>query len=399
MLPEFTGERVVPGKVDGDLWNEHIARYAFAGRLALQKRVLDAGCGTGYGMVELAPAAQFATGLDISAEAVLYARGHYRFPNVSFVQGSCIRMPFREHSFDLVVAFEVLEHLKEWPSFLKEIRRVLHPSGQVIISTPNARFYGLEREAIGPNPYHEHEFTFEEFSRELLTVFPHVCFFVQNHVEGFVIKPLKSPTAIDARVDKDIVVAEEAHFFIAVCALAPQTGSPAFIFLPRSGNVLNERRLHIEKLNEEIRTKDKWIAQQAEEHQRLLEMFRRQLQEIEEKNHWAEQLDAQINQARTRIVELQQEMEAQQQGYETKIAELEAENREIGRLLKLEVEDKLNCLNVLHQAERSVEERTQWALRLQEQLDELQVQLSRFRASRWVKLGKALGIGPKDKSY
>ena len=53
-MAEFTGERVIPGQVDVDLLNEHLARYAFAARLARGKRVLDAGCGAGYGSAELA---------------------------------------------------------------------------------------------------------------------------------------------------------------------------------------------------------------------------------------------------------------------------------------------------------------------------------------------------------
>ena len=53
-LAEFTGERVIPGEVDVDLLNEHMARYTFAARLARGKRVLDAGCGAGYGSAELA---------------------------------------------------------------------------------------------------------------------------------------------------------------------------------------------------------------------------------------------------------------------------------------------------------------------------------------------------------
>ena len=57
-LAEFTGERVIPGEVDIDLLNEHMARYTFAARLARGKRVLDAGCGAGYGSAELARAAE-----------------------------------------------------------------------------------------------------------------------------------------------------------------------------------------------------------------------------------------------------------------------------------------------------------------------------------------------------
>jgi SAM-dependent methyltransferase len=66
-LAEFTGERVIPGQVDVDLLNEHMARYTFAARLARGKRVLDAGCGAGYGSAELASQADSVTvGVDVA---------------------------------------------------------------------------------------------------------------------------------------------------------------------------------------------------------------------------------------------------------------------------------------------------------------------------------------------
>src|SRR3954462_3875606 len=83
-LAEFTGERVIPGEFEVDLLNEHLARYTFAARLARGKRVLDAGCGAGYGSAELAHAAQSVVGIDQAAEAVEFAREHYRLPNLSF---------------------------------------------------------------------------------------------------------------------------------------------------------------------------------------------------------------------------------------------------------------------------------------------------------------------------
>ena len=136
-MAEFTGERVVPGEVDADLWNEHFARYAFAARLSRKKRVLDTGCGTGYGTAELARAAALAVGVDISAGAIEYARQHYAHANVRFLRASCEALPLASSSFDLVVSFEVIEHLKEWQAFLLEIRRLLAPGGQCVISTPN----------------------------------------------------------------------------------------------------------------------------------------------------------------------------------------------------------------------------------------------------------------------
>src|SRR5215467_642077 len=103
-LAEFTGERVIPGQVDPDLMNEHLARYAFAARLARGKRVLDAGCGAGYGSGELAKTALSVLGVDQSADAVIFARENYRLPNLHFLPASVTALPHPNASFDLVVA-------------------------------------------------------------------------------------------------------------------------------------------------------------------------------------------------------------------------------------------------------------------------------------------------------
>src|SRR4029450_5539868 len=87
-LAEFTGERLIPGQVDVDLLNEHVARYSFASRLARGKRVLDAGCGAGYGAAELAREAHSVIGMDLSADAMSFAHENYRLPNLCFEQGS-----------------------------------------------------------------------------------------------------------------------------------------------------------------------------------------------------------------------------------------------------------------------------------------------------------------------
>src|SRR5580698_6057306 len=92
-LAEFTGERVIPGEVDVDLLNEHMARYTFAARLARGKRVLDAGCGAGYGSAELARAAESVVGVDCAPDAVEFARAHYPVANLKFEVASCEALP------------------------------------------------------------------------------------------------------------------------------------------------------------------------------------------------------------------------------------------------------------------------------------------------------------------
>ena len=174
-MAEFTGERVIPGEVDVDLLNEHVARYTFAARLARGKHVLDAGCGAGYGAAELAQVAGQVLGADVAHEAVVFAQAHYRLPNLCFEQASCAALPHRDGSFDLVVAFEVIEHLADWRAFLLEVRRLLAPGGQFIVSTPNKLYYTESRGPDGANPFHVHEFDFAEFHGELKAVFPASC--------------------------------------------------------------------------------------------------------------------------------------------------------------------------------------------------------------------------------
>src|SRR5450759_3212865 len=235
-LPEFTGERLIPGEVDIDLLNEHMARYHFAVRLARAKRVLDAGCGAGYGSAELADVAESVTAIDIAPAAVEYARAHYALPNLAFEQASCTQLPYAGGVFDLVVAFDVIEHLENWRDFLQEARRVLAPAGQLIVSTPNRLYYTESRGTEGANPFHVHEFDFDEFTRELKQFFPYVTMFLENHIEGVTFQPfqpIEPGHTVETRVDATEPAPDASHFFLAVCAYRPQIGNPIFVYVPR----------------------------------------------------------------------------------------------------------------------------------------------------------------------
>jgi SAM-dependent methyltransferase len=420
-LAEFTGERVIPGQVDPDLMNEHLARYAFAARLARGKRVLDAGCGAGYGSGELAKTAASVLGVDQSSDAIAFARENYRLPNLRFVQGSASALPHPDASFDLVVAFEVIEHLEEWREFLLEVRRVLVPTGQFIVSTPNKLYYAETRERAGPNPFHHHEFEFAEFRDELSSVFPHISLFLENHVEGVVFQPVEAGDTAEVRCDGADAAPAGSHFFVAVCAHRPQIGNPTFVFVPRTGNVLREREQHIGLLEGELAVKNEWLEKAKQElsdlnqeHQKLLEMFRAQKVQLEACNQWSEKLNQEIEERSARVAQLQDELAAEQsaargvaEGYESKVLELEEDIRQktawardtesrLGKEIAEKSEELAKCVEILHQTEKTAEDHRLSAEKLKEEVARLERELAGFQASRWVKLGRRLGLGPEQ---
>jgi len=379
-VPEFTGERLIPGHVEVDLLNEHMARYTFAARLAAGKCVLDAGCGAGYGSAELARVADSVIGADIAAEAADFAREHYQLPNLRFEQASCTALPHADATFDLVVAFEVIEHLTDWHALLLEARRLLAPNGQFVVSTPNRLYYTESRGDRGANPFHVHEFDFEEFREELSRVFPHVTLFLENHAEGIVFQPCPTGNTSEVRVDSSAAEPNESHFFVAVCAHRSQTGNPTFVYVPRTANVLRERERHIALLQQELDTKNEWLARTQREHGELVGLHRQLTEELQHSNEWAKSLDVEVSERRARIVQLQEELGSVAQGYAARVKELETDIASTEQWAR-DMEARLN-------------EEVDTRARLQQRADYLQQQVNQYRGSRWVKLGRKLGLGP-----
>lgn len=425
-MSEFTGERAIPGEIDADLMNEHVARYLFAARLARGKRVLDAGCGAGYGAAELARAAHSVIGLDRAAEAVDFARAHYRLPNLFFEQASCAALPHPDGAFDLVASFETIEHLEDWRGFLLEARRVLAPTGQFVVSTPNRLYYEASRGASGANPFHVHEFEYEELRAELMGIFPHVSMFLENHVEGLVFQPGEPDSAVEVRVDASPAAPADAHFFVAVCAHRSQMGNPTFVYVPGAGNVLRERERHIALLEREVASKNQWLAESERQRAELQEALGAQAAELERSNRWAENLDREIGERRAAVAQLQAELERSNQWAESEIARLEGEldkSNQWAAGLDREVKERRAAIAGLQaevareqasglaidagyrakvtELEEELARRAAWAQgieaeanTLRERLAKLEEQLEALRSSSWVKLGRKIRMGP-----
>ena len=382
---EFTGERVIPGLVDLDLLNEHVARYRFAARFAENARVLDDGCGSGYGTAELADSA-VVVGIDVSADAVAHARRAFSRPGVDFIQGACESLPFAGASFDLLVAFEVIEHLEDWRQMLAEARRVLRPSGVLLVSTPNKAWYNESRGAAGPNPYHVREFEYREFEAALEAAFPHVRLWTQNHSEAIAFVPASSSCGVlDAPADS---TPEHAEFFLAACSQLPIAETPAFAWLPSSGNILRERQHHVSLLESEIDRKNTWLAE-------ALDTLASVQKSHDESNAWAARLDGELDSARAVISRLEEEAAARLDwigGLETQIRDLESQaargRAEIARL-GLERDEM----------ESTIAERTQWAQSLDAEVESLRTALQRVRTelqtleqAKLVRLGRKLHL-------
>jgi SAM-dependent methyltransferase len=432
---EFTGERVIPGEVDPDLWQEHVSRYLLARNWVRGARVLDAGCGAGYGSALLAETAAQVTGLDLSPDALEYARRHYQAPRLVFQQGDCARLPFADGEFDWVVAFEVIEHLPDAETFLREVRRVLRPHGRLAVSTPNRRFYTEERDYH--NPFHVREFDAAEFEAELKRHFPCCQILEQNHVPAIVIERRAagngSPLGA-ARLPRDARddAAAEPHFFLAVCSGEPLPETDGLVLLAEGGNVLRQREQHIHKLeadlkgfqertNLDLAQRLEWVRSleaQLDEGRKAVAALRASVQDLETtvlktqgeldaRSKWAEELTRQVEEKDARILERQRavdalEEELRQRGewamslardleaVQQRLQEEQAKLRDTEGLLEQRTEAALRL-------DAELARRTAWVQQLSREANDLRTDLEVLLDSWWHRTGRLLRLSPRER--
>jgi SAM-dependent methyltransferase len=391
---KFTGERIVPGQVEPDLLNEHLARYHFARQFVQGKRVLDAACGSGYGSAMLAESAGSVIGIDISGEAVGYARSNYAAAaaagaEIEFSEGDCLALPLNDHSVDVAVAFEIIEHIKDAAGFLRELRRVLRPHGLLILSTPNRLYYTEDRGEV--NPFHEREYTFAELDALIDTFFRHRRIIFENHVDGFVVSgpgaelndpqgpaptlltDKGTPPSLEAR-------ARDAYFFIAVCSALPLAPLTPLLFVPSTGNVLREREAHIRQLEDQLATAHhaqdearKQFARIEHELNEFRDFFTHREKElnqmIADRDAWAASLAKDVTEARAAHAQLEGDFQRLRGEFDERTA----------WALKLNAQ---------------VEERTAWAQGLDRKLCEALADLQVIYGSPWYRVGKKIGAAP-----
>lgn len=147
----------------------HLATYDFARRYVRGGRVLDFGCGTGYGDARIAPDCAAVTGVDVSSAAIEHARRTYVADNLDYRVIAPVDqapLPFADGSFDAVLSFQVIEHVPDPDRYVAEAWRVLDHGGVLIVATPDRRVRLLPGQRPW-NRYHLHEYTSDELAEVL----------------------------------------------------------------------------------------------------------------------------------------------------------------------------------------------------------------------------------------
>jgi 2-polyprenyl-3-methyl-5-hydroxy-6-metoxy-1,4-benzoquinol methylase/uncharacterized coiled-coil DUF342 family protein len=218
---DFTGERIVPGAANCEptfaqkMYQEHLARYAFAAQLTLGRDVLDVACGVGYGSQWLAKCgSKSVLGIDIAEDAIDHARKNYFHPSVTYTVQDALSMEF-DGEFDVVTCFEFIEHVEQQGAVLDAIKRALRPDGMLIISTPRPL---TEKRT----DFHVHELEFQELNRMLSERFQRVeSFFERNCLTSFV------GAGVPQTIDRIVSITDElrldgADYFVFIARLSEE---------------------------------------------------------------------------------------------------------------------------------------------------------------------------------
>ncbi|RRQ25131.1 SAM-dependent methyltransferase [Rhodococcus sp. Eu-32] len=161
----LTGERTVPGIAEENYWfRRHEVVYEHLRDRCAGKVVLEAGSGEGYGANMIADVATSVVGLDYDASAAAHVLT--RYPRVGMLRGNLAQLPLADDSIDVVVNFQVIEHLWDQAQFLAECHRVLAPGGVLLISTPNRITFSPGRDTP-LNPFHTRELNAAELTEML----------------------------------------------------------------------------------------------------------------------------------------------------------------------------------------------------------------------------------------
>ncbi len=150
---------------DNVIYQRHLVAYNEAAKM-ISGKVLEVGCGEGYGIALLAPKADEYVAIDKFQTSL--EQYENQFPHLSFTQTSVPPLKYPDNHFDYLVTFQVIEHIEDDVKLIKEMSRVLKPGGKMIMTTPNIKM------SLTRNPWHIREYTVQELTNILKVYFSDV---------------------------------------------------------------------------------------------------------------------------------------------------------------------------------------------------------------------------------
>jgi ubiquinone/menaquinone biosynthesis C-methylase UbiE len=129
------------------------------------KRILEIGCGSGYGAQVIdqffRPAELVATDLD--PRLISKAKARVNAPTIQFAVADATRLPYENERYDAIFDFGAIHHIPDWPTCLSELRRVVRDGGRIfLIESPIESFKGFLGRIARLNPSHPYGEMFSE---------------------------------------------------------------------------------------------------------------------------------------------------------------------------------------------------------------------------------------------
>jgi len=163
------------------------------GLLKQNDKILEIGCGIGSVVFELSRQGYDTTGMDISREAIAY--GLKKYGNIKLEVQPAEVLSFGDETFDVVLSFDLFEHIAQIDRHVSEVSRVLRPQGYYLFQTPNkysnAIFETLKSKSLKWRRAHPSLHTPGRLKQRLRKHGFEVQFVKMNPVNEFTIKKLE----------------------------------------------------------------------------------------------------------------------------------------------------------------------------------------------------------------
>ncbi len=153
------------------LFLDHKFAYNYAASFVNKNsNVLEIGSGDGYGTHYLSKYCKTITGVDILDEVVKRANALHGNKKCHFACYDGKNLNYPKNSFDMVISFHVIEHVRNVKAYLKNIKKVLKKDGVCILTTPS-RTYRLTEKQKPWNNEHLREYNSRALNKEIGKVF------------------------------------------------------------------------------------------------------------------------------------------------------------------------------------------------------------------------------------